>query len=363
MQLVGQAASTNPHRSSYRTFRKRILSLLRLILVRLLGAIPVLLLVSMAIFALLRLAPGDAATLLLPEDATEQDIVDARERWGLDEPIWIQYGRFLANIARFDLGKSYRYQEDVFVLIGDRLPATLELSLMALTIAIVVAVPLGILAALRKGKLTDGLVSVIAISGVSAPSFWIGILLVLVVSGQFNLLPSSGRLPYGVNFPQVTGFMLIDSLLSGQIESFWIAIKHILLPAITLSLAMIGIISRITRSSIIDAGQEEYVFTAVAKGLTTPAIVVRHLLPNAAIPIATIIGLELGVLISGSIVVEVVFSWPGLGTLLFQAVSVRDIPLTTGIVIIYTGLFIALNVLIDALYILVDPRLRAQGMS
>lgn len=337
--------------------------MLRLILVRLLGAVPVLLLVSMAIFALLRLAPGDAATLLLPEDATEQDVIDARARWGLDQPIWVQYGRFLANIAQLDLGRSYRYQEDVFVLIGERLPATLELSFMALVIAVVVAVPLGVLAALRKGKLTDGLVSVIAISGVSAPSFWIGILLVLVVSGQFNLLPSSGRLPYGIDLPDVTGFVLLDSVLAGRLDAFRAGLAHLLLPSITLSLAMIGIISRITRSAIIDAGQEEYVFTAVAKGLSTPAIVRRHLLPNAAIPIATIIGLELGVLVSGSIVVEVVFSWPGLGTLLFQAVSVRDIPLTTGIVVVYTALFIVLNVVIDALYVLIDPRLRARGMN
>ena len=337
--------------------------MLRLILVRLLGAVPVLLLVSMAIFALLRLAPGDAATLLLPEDATEQDVIDARARWGLDQPIWVQYGRFLANITRLDLGRSYRYQEDVFVLIGERLSATLELSLMALVLAVVVAVPLGVLAALRKGKLTDGLVSVIAISGVSAPSFWIGILLVLVVSGQFNLLPWSGRLPYGLDLPDVTGFVLLDAMLAGRPDAFRTGLAHLLLPSITLSLAMIGIISRITRSAIIDAGQEEYVFTAVAKGLSTPTIVRRHLLPNAAIPIATIIGLELGVLVSGSIVVEVVFSWPGLGTLLFQAVSVRDIPLTTGIVVVYTALFIVLNVVIDALYVLIDPRLRARGMN
>jgi len=336
---------------------------LRVILVRLLGAIPVLLLVTMAIFGLLRFAPGDAADLLLPEDATDEQVAEARARWGLDQPVWVQYGQFLVNIARLDLGRSYRYHEDVFDLIGQRLPATLELSLLAILIAIVVAVPLGILAALRKGKLTDSLVSIFAISGVSAPSFWIGILLVLYVSGELNLLPSSGRLPYGVSVPVITGFVTFDALIAGRLDVFWTAIRHLLLPAITLALAMFGIIARITRSSIIDAGQEEYVYTAVAKGLDTQSIVRRHLLPNAAIPITTIIGLELGVLISGSIVVEVVFSWPGLGTLLFQAVSVRDTPLTTGIVVVYTLLFIVLNLLIDILYILIDPRLRSNRMS
>ncbi len=337
--------------------------MLRVILVRLLGAIPVLLLVTMAIFGLLRFAPGDAADLLLPEDATDEQVAEARARWGLDQPVWVQYGQFLVNIARLDLGRSYRYHEDVFDLIGQRLPATLELSLLAILIAIVVAVPLGILAALRKGKLTDSLVSIFAISGVSAPSFWIGILLVLYVSGELNLLPSSGRLPYGVSVPVITGFVTFDALIAGRLDVFWTAIRHLLLPAITLALAMFGIIARITRSSIIDAGQEEYVYTAVAKGLDTQSIVRRHLLPNAAIPITTIIGLELGVLISGSIVVEVVFSWPGLGTLLFQAVSVRDTPLTTGIVVVYTLLFIVLNLLIDILYILIDPRLRSNRMS
>jgi ABC-type dipeptide/oligopeptide/nickel transport system permease component len=337
--------------------------LFRVILVRLLGAIPVLLLVTMAIFGLLRFAPGDAADLLLPEDATDEQVAEARARWGLDQPVWVQYGQFLVNIARLDLGRSYRYHEDVFELIGQRLPATLELSLLAILIAIVVAVPLGILAALRKGKLTDSLVSIFAISGVSAPSFWIGILLVLYVSGELNLLPSSGRLPYGVSVPVITGFVTLDALIAGRLDVFWTAIRHLLLPAITLALAMFGIIARITRSSIIDAGQEEYVYTAVAKGLDTQSIVRRHLLPNAAIPITTIIGLELGVLISGSIVVEVVFSWPGLGTLLFQAVSVRDTPLTTGIVVVYTLLFIVLNLLIDILYILIDPRLRSNRMS
>lgn len=337
--------------------------MLRVILVRLLGAIPVLLLVTLTIFGLMRLAPGDAADLLLPEDASEEEVADARARWGLDQPVWLQYANFLVNIARMDLGHSYRYQEEVFELMAQRLPATLELSFFALILAVSVAVPLGILAALRKGKLSDSLVSVVAISGVSAPSFWIGILLVLFISGQLNLLPSSGRMPFNVSVPSVTGFVTLDSLLSGRIDAFFTAIQHLLLPAITLALAMIGIIARITRSSIIDSGQEEYVFTAVAKGLPTGSIVRRHLLPNAAIPITTIIGLELGVLISGSIVVEVVFSWPGLGTLLFQAVSVRDIPLTTGIVVVYTMLFILLNLIIDVVYILIDPRLRANRMG
>jgi peptide/nickel transport system permease protein len=334
--------------------------LLHLIITRVFGAIPVLLLVTMAIFGLLRLAPGDAAELLLPDDATEEQVAETREAWGLDRPIWVQYGQFLTNLARFDLGESYRYRAPVFEMIGERLPATLELSFYALVIAIVIAIPLGLIAALNKGKVIDAIISVISISGVSAPSFWVGILLVLFFSGYLNLFPSSGRLPYGTSVPTVTGFVTVDALLAGSTETFIAAIRYLTLPALTLALAMIGIISRITRAAVIDAGQEEHVYTAGAKGMKTPAIVRRHLLPNAAIPIATIVGLELGALISGSIIVEVVFSWPGMGTLLFQAISVRDMPLTTGAVAAYTLLFIGLNLLIDIFYVMIDPRLRSK---
>ena len=333
--------------------------MLSLIAKRILGAIPVLLIVTLAIFALLRLAPGDAADLLLPEDATEEQLADLRAQWGLDQPIWVQYASFLGNLARFDLGESYRYRAPVFELIGERLPATLELAAFALVLAIVVAVPLGMIAALNKGKIVDGIVSVFAISGVSAPSFWVGILLVLFFSGYMNLFPSSGQVPYGWSVPEITGIVTLDSLLAGSLDRFLEALSYLALPAITLALAMMGIISRITRSAVIDAGQEEHVFTAVAKGMSRGAIVRRHLLPNAAIPIVTIIGLELGALISGSIIIEVVFSWPGIGTLLFQAISVRDMPLTTGVVAIYTLLFILLNLLIDVFYTTIDPRLRA----
>ena len=332
--------------------------MLHLISTRLLGAIPVLLLVTMAIFGLLHLAPGDAAELLLPDDATDEQVAEMREAWGLDRPVWVQYGQFLGNLARFELGESYRYREPVFDMIGARLPATLELSFYALLLAVVVAVPLGVLAALNKGRAIDAVVSVFAISGVSAPSFWIGILLVLFFSGYLNLFPSSGQLPYGVIVPDITGFKTFDAMITGSWDALYQAFRYLALPALTLALAMIGIISRITRASVIDAAQEEHVFTAVAKGMSRPSIVRRHLLPNAAIPIVTIIGLELGALISGSIIVEVVFSWPGLGTLLFQAISVRDMPLTTGIVATYTVLFIALNLLIDIFYAFIDPRLR-----
>ena len=333
--------------------------MLRAIALRLAGVLPVLFLVTLVLFVLLRVAPGDAADLLVPDEATEEEVARIRERWGLDRPIMEQYARFLVNVVRLDFGRSYRYGTDVSQLILERLPATIELSLVALTLAALIAIPLGILAALRKGKFTDSMVSVIAITGVSTPTFWLGILLVLFLSAELNLLPSAGRLPYGVEVPHVTGVYLIDAVLAGRFELLGLIASYVALPALTLAFNMVGIIARITRSAIIDVAQEEFITTAVAKGLSRAAIIRRHLLPNAAVPIVTIIGLELGVLISGSIIVEVVFSWPGLGTLLYQAISVRDIPLTTGIVVTYTALFIVINILIDIVYFMIDPRIRA----
>ena len=333
--------------------------MIRSILWRILGALPVLFLVTLLIFILLRLAPGDAADLLVHDEASDAQVAEIRARWGLDQPLFSQYLAFLSNIVRFDFGTSYRYGEDVFELILSRLPATLELSFVALIIGAAIAVPLGIIAALRRGKLVDGLVSVIAIAGVSAPTFWMAILMVLFLSAQANLFPSSGRLPFGSGLEVVTGFYLVDAMLQLRFDLFLTVLAFLFLPALALALNMMGIIARITRSSIIDVGQEEYVTTAVSKGLARHRIVRKHMLPNAMIPITTIIGLELGTLISGSIIIEVVFSWPGLGTLLYEAISVRDIPLTTGIVVVYTAIFIAINLLIDIIYFATDPRVRA----
>jgi peptide/nickel transport system permease protein len=333
--------------------------MIRSIFLRIAGAVPVLLLVACGIFALLRLAPGDAATLLVPEDAPDEEVQRLRELWGLDESLPVQFGRFLLSLARLDLGLSLRYQAPVLDLIAERLPATFELAVVTLLFAVLIGVPLGLFAALHKGKLGDGAVSLIAVAGVSAPSFWVGILLVLFLSANLNLFPPSGRLPFGVPITETTGFFLIDSLMHGQFDTFRQVVAHLFLPALTLAAGMVGIIARITRSAVVDVGQEEFIFTAVAKGLNRRQIVRKHLLPNAAIPISTIIGLELGVLISGTIIVEVIFSWPGVGTLLYQAVTVRDTPLTAGVVVVYTGLFIVLNLLIDLFYFVVDPRLRA----
>jgi peptide/nickel transport system permease protein len=331
----------------------------RAIAYRLVGVIPVLLLVSALLYGLLWLAPGDAATLLVPEDATPDEVALIRARWGLDRSIFEQYWSFLTNALQFDFGRSFRYGADVADVIASRLPATIELAVAALLVGTLIGVPAGIYAALRKGRLADNIVSVLAIAGVSTPTFWLGILLVLGLSAELGWLPSSGRLPYGAGLRPVTGLHTVDAILAGNLPLLGVVLSHLALPALTLGFNMMGIITRVTRAAIIEVGQEEFITTAVAKGLSRKRIVRDHLVPNAAIPITTIIGLELGGLISGSIIVEVVFSWPGIGFLLYQAISVRDMPLVTGVVVMYTFVFIAVNVLIDIVYFMVDPRVRA----
>ncbi len=333
--------------------------MLRALAFRIAGVVPVLFLVTLVLFLLLRLAPGDAADLLVPDDASEAEILRIRERWGLDRPVLEQYAHFVQNLLRLDLGRSYRYGADVFELVGSRLPATIELATLALLLAAAIAIPFGIIAAIKRGSALDGAVSVMSIAGVSTPTFWLGILLVLFFSAELHLLPSGGRLPYGVTLPEVTGLHLIDAVIAGRFDLIGLILSQLVLPTATLAFSMVGIISRVTRGAIIDIAQEEFITTSVAKGLTRGAIIRHHLLPNATVPITTILGLELGVLISGSIIVEVVFSWPGLGTLLYQAISVRDIPLVTGIVVTYTTLFIFINVGIDLIYFMIDPRIRA----
>lgn len=333
--------------------------MIRAIGYRLIGVVPVLFLVSFVLYGLLWLAPGDAADLLVPDDASPEEVELIRKRWGLDRSFFEQYWLFLTNALQFDFGRSFRYSNSVAELIVSRLPATVELAVGALLVGTLIGVPVGIYAALRKGKFADSLVSVIAIAGVSTPTFWLGILLVLLLSSEWQLLPSSGRLPYGVDLVPVTGMHTVDALIMGRLDYFVTAGSYLLLPALTLGFNMMGIIARITRAAIIDVGQEEFITTAVSKGLTRGRIVKDHLLPNASIPITTIIGLELGGLISGSIIVEVVFSWPGIGFLLYQAINVRDMPLVTGVVVMYTLVFILVNVIIDLIYFVVDPRLRA----
>jgi len=325
---------------------------------RLIGTIPVIVLISLLVFLLIHATPGDPADLLLSDQASPSDIAEARHQWGLDQPIYVQYARFLINVLEGDFGTSFRYSDPVITLIGERLPATIELAFVSLLIAVAFGVPLGVWAGAKPNSWADNFGSFFGFFGISMPSFWFGIILILVIAGYLNWLPSSGRSTYGIPGGSESGFYIAESLLSGNFQAAWDGIRHIIMPAIALGTNMMGIIMRVTRSAVLEVMHEDYVRTARAKGIDESAVLWRHVLRNALVPVITVGGLELGTLLSGSIIVETVFAWPGSGSLLISAIQSRDYPLITGTVIIYTLAFVAINFLIDILYAAVDPRIR-----
>ncbi len=328
---------------------------------RLVGTVPVMFMISLFVFLLLHAAPGDPADMLISDQATAEDVEEARRRWGLDQPVMVQYWRFLMSAVTLDFGRSFKYDEPVMSLIMQRFPATLELALLATSLAILIGIPLGILASSRPNSWFDNASSLGGFFGVSMPNFWLAIMLILIVSGYFNLLPSGGRATFGVAEESITGFLLLDTILQRDWDAFRDAAKYIVLPAIVLSVNMTGLLMRMTRSAMLEVLSEDYIMTARAKGLSERVVVWRHALKNARIMVITVVGLEFGALISGSIIVESVFSWPGIGQLLLQGITARDYPLITGLVLVYTTLFIIVNLIVDFLYAAADPRIRLGG--
>lgn len=325
---------------------------------RLLGAIPVLVVVAGIVFTLMQFAPGDAVSMLISDEASDADKARIREAWGLDRPPVMQFLSFLGNALQGDFGMSFRYREPVMDIVLERLPATIELALAATLLAVLVGIPLGVLAGARPGSVWDSIASTFSFAGISMPNFWMGILLILLFAGHWHLLPSGGREPWGLGLDRITGFLLLDALLQGRGDAFVAALKHLALPAIVLGTNMMGIITQLTRASVQEALHEDFVMTARAKGLSGTRVLWRHAFRNALIGVVTIIGLEFGALLSGAMIVETVFAWPGIGSLLIQGISSRDYPLIIGLVLIYTGIFILVNLLIDVLYTLIDPRIR-----
>lgn len=325
---------------------------------RLAGAIPVLIVVAAVVFTLMQFAPGDAVSMLISDEASDADKARIREAWGLDKPPVVQFLNFLGNAATGDFGMSFKYKMPVMDLVLDRLPATIELALAATLIAIAIGIPLGVLAAARPDGIWDNLASAFSFAGISMPNFWIGILLILLFAGHWHLLPSGGREPWGMGLDRITGFLLLDAVLQGRADAFWGALKHLALPALVLGTNMTGIITQMTRASVQDALHEDFVMTARAKGLSGRRVLWRHAFRNALVGVVTIIGLEFGALLSGAMIVETVFAWPGIGSLLIGGIASRDFPLIIGLVLIYTAIFMLVNLVIDLLYTLIDPRIR-----
>jgi peptide/nickel transport system permease protein len=330
----------------------------RFLIRRLAGTVPVLLLISLLVFLLIHAAPGDPTLMLLGEETNAADIARAKERWGLDRPLYVQYLKFIESAATGEFGKSFKFSEPVSGVIKTRLPATIELAFFAILIAMALAIPIGVWAGAKPNSWLDNVGTTFGLFGISMPSFWLGIMLILLLAGVLNILPTSGRSTYGVAGAEITGFYLIDSVLEKNGPAVWDALTHLFMPALALGVNMLGILMRVTRSSVLEVMNEEYVVAARAKGLAERNVIWRHVTSNALIPVITVVGLELGTLLSGSIIVETVFAWPGSGSLLITALNARDYPLVTGLVMSYTAAFVLINLIIDGLYAIIDPRIR-----
>jgi ABC-type dipeptide/oligopeptide/nickel transport system permease component len=296
---------------------------------RLIYAIGVVLGVSILVFFLVRLS-GDPARLFLPPESTEEQVAAFRHTMGFDRPLPVQFLDFIAHAARGDFGQSLRHQQSAMSLVLERVPATLELSGAALLLSIVVAVPLGVVAATKRGSALDAGSLIVSLFGQSFPSFWLGIMLILIFSEKLHILPASGR-------------------------GSW---QHLLMPALTLAAYPVAIITRVLRSSLLDVMRQDYIRTARSKGLGERVVIYRHALRNAAIPVVTIIGQQVGALLGGAVITETIFAYPGIGLLAIQAIANRDYTVVQAFVIMMAVIIVSINFLVDVAYTLLDPRVK-----
>jgi ABC-type dipeptide/oligopeptide/nickel transport system permease component len=323
----------------------------RYILKRFLLVIPTLLGVSILIFALVRLMPGDPATMYLGiENATAEQVALVRRSMGLDQSMPIQYFRYVEHALKGDLGISYGSRQPVAKLISERMPATTELGIAALLLALAVAIPVGVISAVRPYSWLDTSAMSAALVGISMPTFWVGLLFIYLFALHLGLTPASGR---GAPITQA-----VFTLFSGDPAVLKKSFLHLVLPAMTLSTALLGLVTRLVRSSMLEVLHSDFVRTARAKGLPERLVIFRHALRNALIPVVTVVGLQVGGLLSGSVITETVFAWPGVGRLVINAVLQRDYPVVQGVALVFAVIFIIINLVVDIGYGFVDPRIR-----
>jgi len=325
---------------------------------RLAAAVPVALGVAIVAFLFLRFLPGDPVEIMLGDTNVTQQQIDAlRREMNLDKPLLEQLWLFLAGVARGDLGYSLVKNQPVAKLILDTLPATIELTFFTVLVAIVIALPVGIVSALRAGSWLDRLVLGTTLVGVSMPAFWFGLLLILLFSVELGVLPTSGRIPAGVLVEARTGFMLLDTLLAGDLRAFGAALRHLVLPSVTLGVVFSVVLARVVRSSMVEVMGRDYVTTARSKGLPERVVVIKHALRNALIPALTVTGLQIGELLGGNMIVETIFSWPGLGRLVVSSIFARDYVVVQASVMLYALTYVAVNLVVDVLYTYLNPRI------
>jgi len=325
---------------------------------RLLELIPVFFGVLLVVFAISHLTPGDPALVMLGERATPQAIERLREELGLKQPLHIQFFRYMGRAVRGDLGESIQSDERVIVELGQRFPATVELTLAAMLIASLVGILTGAIAAARQHSWFDGTSMVVALFGFSMPIFWLGIMMILLFAATLGWFPISGRLDFTIDLARRTNLYILDGILSGNWTAVGSALRHLVLPAVTLSTVPLAIIARMTRSSLLEVLRQDYVRTARAKGMAEARVITRHALRNAAIPVVTVIGLNVGSLLGGAILTETIFAWPGVGRMVVDAIFARDYPLVQGAVLVIALVFVGVNLLVDLSYAYLDPRIR-----
>ncbi len=322
--------------------------------------IPTLLGVSFIVFMMLHMTPGDPAELLLGERATDEALEQIREHLGLNEPLYIQYGLFLKRLMKGDLGETIWTRQKVWIEVKERFPATLELSVVALFISCILGIVLGIISATRQYSFFDYISMLGALIGVSMPIFWLGLVFMLIFSINLAWLPISGRLSVGIDLHTITNFYILDAVLTGNWAALRDALWHIIMPAFTLSTIPTAIIARMTRSAMLEVLRQDYIKTAKAKGLSYFKVVYKHALRNAMIPVITTIGLQFGVLLCGAILTETIFAWPGVGKWMYDAVMQRDYMVIQGGTLFIATLFIVINLAVDVLYAVINPRISIQ---
>lgn len=355
----------------------------RYIIRRLISMIPTLLGVTVLVFLFIHLIPGDPAIVMLGEHAAVENVERIREQLGLNKPLLLnldavaqvsrgevsigegfksffdsQYLGFLGRLLRGDLGKSVHEHTPIADLLKLKIPATVELSLLAMAFAIVVGIPAGIISATRRNSVFDNVSMVGSLVGVSMPIFWLGLMLIYFFGVKLGWFPTYGRFPVDLSLETVTGLYTLDSIIAGDSQALGLALKHLVMPSIALGTIPMAVIARMTRSAMLEVLQEDYIRTAYAKGLRESAVILRHALKNAFLPVITIIGLQVGSLLAGAIMTETVFSWPGVGKWVYDAILARDYPVVQVAVLVITLVIAVINLAVDVSYAFLNPKIR-----
>ena len=338
----------------------------RFILQRLLLMIPLLIGITLISFLISQSLPGDPVAAHLSQKSVEDPVIVAtfRQKWGLDKPLWEQYWIYLKNLTRGDMGTSLRTRRPVLDDLRQFLPASLELAVGATFLGLLFGIPFGVISAIRQDKPVDHVVRIVSLVGVSAPVFWLALISLYIFYFQLGWLPGPGRLDPGMDLDleaRITGIYVIDSLLRGDLETFGVALKHLVLPTLVLAGGTLGLVTRITRSSVLEVLNQDYVRTARSKGLSERVVILRHVLSNALIPTVTVVGLSFGSILAGTVLVETIFTWPGIGRYAYQACISLDFPAIMGVTMLIAIMFSVINLLVDISYAILDPRVRVQG--